>query len=103
VISNIVKIDLYKEDELIKYRCIDINEWYDGSIVEVDSNKYRVSNKITAIKGTQYGSNGQIEETWSNYYDDFGRLVKTERYDSEHNLIDREELSYDITGKIMKN
>jgi len=100
--KNTVKLYLFKHSELVSTKDIDINKWYDGDIVEIDSNEYRSLNNITLIKGMKYGLNGEIEESWSTYYNDLGRLIKSERYDSNSNLIDIEEIKYDKSGKIIK-
>lgn len=91
---NVVKLDLFGENGLIGSREIGIDEWYDGDHEEIDSDEYRVLHKITSIKGTQYGANNEIEEMWTTYYDHSGRLIKSERYDAQSNLIDSEEIEY---------
>lgn len=53
------------------------------------------------IKGRQYGSNGELESAWVTFFDELGRLVKSERYDSDLNLIESEEIKYDQDGKMI--
>jgi len=103
MIQNAVKLDSYNNLELIAIRCIEINEWYDGDIVEIDSAEYIIDNGITHIKGTQYGSNGSIDECWSNYYDKVGRITKNELYDSCGKVIESETINYDSVGKVISN
>ncbi len=99
--KNIIKMDLFNEDKLILSKKIDLNKWYDGDIVEIDSDEYRSLNNISTIKGTQYNQEGIIEESWANYYDKMGRLIKIEKYDSSFKLIDIEEIKYDENGDLI--
>lgn len=100
--KNIIKLNLYNKNSLIEHRQIDIDEWYDGEVEEIDSDKCRVARKISSIKGVQYDERGKVEYTWTTFYDDLGRLIKSERYDSSFKLIDFEEIKYDQDGRIVK-
>ncbi|MGB8454924.1 MAG: hypothetical protein WCD89_21675 [Anaerocolumna sp.] len=100
--ENIIILELYNKSSLIEIKKIDINLWFDGDIEEIDNEDCRISKKITLIKGTQYDDKGVVEETWTTYYDDLGRLIKSERYDSSLKLIDFEEIKYDEDGRIVK-
>ena len=99
---RVIKLNLYNGSELVNSRNVDINEWYDGSIIEIDSNNFRIENKVSSIRGEQYGENNEIEECWINHYDTLGRLIKSERYDKNLKLIDSEEIKYNENSKIIR-
>jgi hypothetical protein len=99
--NNYVKLEIFTKDKLLETKTYDLETWYDGDIQEIDDAEYKKINQITLIKGRQYGSNGELESAWVTFFDELGRLVKSERYDSDLNLIESEEIKYDQDGKMI--
>ena len=75
-----IKIDIFREDELIETRVIDLYSWYEGDIGEIDSNEIRAARGITKIKGMQFDEFAKLELSWCNFYDRSGRLDKSEEF-----------------------
>ena len=99
--KNCVVIEILNSENIKTVKQIELNEWYDEGSIEIDDKNYRKQHKIVSIKGIQYDSNGKVEMSWKTYYDNLGRLVKSEEYDENGNLIKCEEISYDENGKMI--
>ena len=76
-----VRLEIYRGDELIDAREVDIRSWYDGEVEEIDSGEMRFSKGITKIKGKQYDESGKLASSWCNCYDSAGKLGKSVEYD----------------------
>ncbi len=94
-----IKLELFSDDKLIEEKFYDVETWYDGDIEVIDSEEYRKNRQITLIKGKQYEKDGVLERAWSTFYDESGRLIKVENYDSSLNLIEVEEITYNEDGR----
>ncbi|HOQ37326.1 MAG TPA: hypothetical protein PK033_07955 [Acetivibrio sp.] len=90
--KNCVVIEIINNENEKIVKQLDLNDWYEQEIVEIDDEKYRREHKIVNIKGIQYDQNGRVEVSWKTYYDSLGRLIKTEEYDENGNLIKSEEI-----------
>jgi hypothetical protein len=98
--KSIVILEIYGKNKLIECTEIGTYEWYDGGLEVIDSNEYRAKKGVVEIHGAQYDDSGGIYEEWRNYYDDFGRITKSEEY-SEGIVTKSKIIDYDEGGNII--
>lgn len=82
--EGMVILEMFREDELIGTKYVDLYTWFDGDVPEIDSNEYHSENGITKIIITQYDDDGKIYSVWRNFYDKDGSIGKSkELYHAE--------------------
>ena len=98
MMEDMVLLEIYRNDELIQSKTLDLYSWYDGEVEEIDNSEFRVLKGITKIIGKQYGEAGQLEKRFCNYYDSVGKLIKFEEFEAETKITKIEEFKYDSEG-----
>jgi hypothetical protein len=88
--ESIIKIEAFNEDGYIETIEMELYEFYDGDLFEeIIKPDNLISKGIISLKGTQYWKNGNPEIVWQTYYDNLGKLIKSESnyYDDKGNWI----------------
>lgn len=96
-VKVLVDICGYNGSLLLERKTLSISEYYDSDIPLVDNDEYRRIKCVNKVRGTIYNEdlNNKIIEQFVNRYDKKGRLIVSNKYNSDLVLIDTSLIYYD--------
>lgn len=96
-----IVISGYKDDQLLEETTLSLNEYHDGENPLIDDGEYRQSKGVNKVLGfIGVDESDSIDERFENRYDNEGRLVASDKYNSELLLVDTSRIYYDFNKHI---